>query len=249
MQRRIGLAQALINDPELLILDEPTSGMDPLGARQFKDLIRTLAARGKTVILSSHLLADVEDVCDRVCILYGGRQRALGRMDELLAKDSLTQITTDKLDPRTLETVRQALAQSGKEIRQVSAPRDKLESLFLRIVQEAQEQRMATGGATSGGPIAEFLRAGPQDAREVLTRLVAAAEFEAISQEAAAQKPAGQAPPAQDTRVLGQLIQLDQPPAEPASPQGAETPPEAPQVDRGVLEGLLGRSEGTQENS
>jgi ABC-2 type transport system ATP-binding protein len=78
MQRRIGLAQALINDPDLLILDEPTSGMDPIGTKQFKDLIRTLAARGKTVIVSSHLLADVEDVCDRVCILYGGQSRALG---------------------------------------------------------------------------------------------------------------------------------------------------------------------------
>ncbi|MBS3820732.1 MAG: ABC transporter ATP-binding protein, partial [Phycisphaerae bacterium] len=72
MQRRIGLAQALINDPDLLILDEPTSGLDPLGTKQFKDVIRTLATRGKTVLLSSHLLADVEDVCDRVTILYGG---------------------------------------------------------------------------------------------------------------------------------------------------------------------------------
>ena len=68
MQRRIGLAQALINDPDLVILDEPTSGLDPIGCREVKDLIVALARRGKTVILSSHLLADVEDVCDRVVI-------------------------------------------------------------------------------------------------------------------------------------------------------------------------------------
>ena len=71
-QRRIGLAQALINDPELLILDEPTTGLDPIGTRQIKDLLIQLAKRGKTILLCSHLLADVEDVCDRIAILYGG---------------------------------------------------------------------------------------------------------------------------------------------------------------------------------
>jgi ABC-2 type transport system ATP-binding protein len=72
MARRIGLAQALINDPELLILDEPTTGLDPIGTRQIKDLIIELAKRGKTILLCSHLLADVEDVCTRIAILYGG---------------------------------------------------------------------------------------------------------------------------------------------------------------------------------
>ena len=75
MQRRIGLAQALINDPDLVILDEPTAGLDPIGCREVKDLIIALARRGKTVILSSHLLSDVEDVCDRVVIYYGGKIR------------------------------------------------------------------------------------------------------------------------------------------------------------------------------
>src|SRR6202167_5330951 len=80
MQRRIGLAQALINDPDLVILDEPTAGMDPIGCREVKDLILALARRGKTVILSSHLLSDVEDVCDRVVIYYGGRIHAVGAL-------------------------------------------------------------------------------------------------------------------------------------------------------------------------
>src|SRR6185295_12518039 len=92
MQRRIGLAQALINDPDLLILDEPTTGLDPLGTRQIKDLILNLKQRGKTVLLCSHLLADVEDVCDRVTILYGGKIRALGTIDELLRVSDSTSI-------------------------------------------------------------------------------------------------------------------------------------------------------------
>jgi len=93
MQRRIGLAQALINDPDLVILDEPTSGLDPIGCREVKDLILALARRGKTVILSSHLLADVEDVCDRVVIYYGGRVQAMGTLRELLAEADSIRIT------------------------------------------------------------------------------------------------------------------------------------------------------------
>ena len=86
MQRRIGLAQALINDPDLVILDEPTAGLDPIGCREVKDLIVALARRGKTVILSSHLLSDVEDVCDRVVIYYGGKIQAAGTLKELLVR-------------------------------------------------------------------------------------------------------------------------------------------------------------------
>ena len=97
MQRRIGLAQALINDPDLVILDEPTSGLDPIGCREVKDLILALARRGKTIILSSHLLADVEDVCDRVVIYYGGRVQAMGTLRELLAEADSIRITAPVL--------------------------------------------------------------------------------------------------------------------------------------------------------
>src|SRR6185312_4045112 len=105
MKRRIGLAQALINDPDLVILDEPTAGLDPIGCREVKDLILALAQRGKTVILSSHLLADVEDVCDRVVIYYGGRIQAKGTLQELLATPDEVQITTPVLPRPTLEKV------------------------------------------------------------------------------------------------------------------------------------------------
>ncbi len=78
MARRLGLAQALINNPELILLDEPTSGLDPIGTREMKDLILKLKAEGKTVVMCSHLLADVQDVCDRIAILHQGELKELG---------------------------------------------------------------------------------------------------------------------------------------------------------------------------
>src|SRR5436853_2492352 len=105
MQRRIGLAQALINDPDLVILDEPTSGLDPIGCREVKDLILALARRGKTVILSSHLLADVENVCDRVVIYYGGRIQAQGTLNDLLSNRDAVRITTPPLSRETMQQV------------------------------------------------------------------------------------------------------------------------------------------------
>jgi ABC-2 type transport system ATP-binding protein len=252
MQRRIGLAQALINDPDLLILDEPTSGMDPIGTRQFKDLIRTLAQRGKTVLLSSHLLADVEDVCDRVSVLYGGKQRKLGDVNELLARRDSTQITTDQLDDATLARVREVLASAGHEVREVAAPRDKLESLFLRIVEEAQSQKLRTGGALAGGGVAEFLRA-PEEGREVIDRLVA--REPEIPVETQAETPAETAQVEPRADVLGELLSdlepLDaaQPPStedEKSSP-GAPAPekrPPAPEADRKVIDDLLEDGEG-----
>ena len=92
MTRRIGLAQALINDPELILLDEPTSGLDPIGTREMKDLILKLKAEGKTVLMCSHLLADVQDVCDRIAILHQGELKELGRVDSLLKVRDETEI-------------------------------------------------------------------------------------------------------------------------------------------------------------
>ncbi len=244
MQRRIGLAQALINDPDLLILDEPTAGMDPIGTRQIKDLIGELAKRGKTVILSSHLLADVEDVCDRVCILYGGRQRRLGSIDELLARRTQTQITIDDLDPATLAEVRQLLEKAGKEA-EITTPRDRLESLFLRIVREAKEKKLATGGAVSGGQVAEFLRAEPAEGSRVITELITRAEPVPANQPAEEpQLPPAEEQPARD--VLDELTAGKEPPAPAAEPQ-PETPPAAAKnatrqddADRGFIDGLIG---------
>src|SRR5438094_2295399 len=137
MQRRIGLAQALINDPDLVILDEPTSGLDPIGCREVKDLILALAKRGKTVILSSHLLSDVEDVCDRVVIYYGGKIQAMGTLKELLATPDAIRITMTALPRETLEQVLQIIRKDVAEDRvQVDTPTQNLVSYFLDVVQK-----------------------------------------------------------------------------------------------------------------
>lgn len=158
MQRRIGLAQALINDPDLIILDEPTAGLDPIGCREVKDLIMELARRGKTVILSSHLLSDVEDVCDRVVIYYGGKIQAAGPLKELLAKPDSLRITTPVLPRATLERVLATIRQDAitGEVR-VDNPTQNLESYFLEVVQKARAAQ-ETSGAQSGARVAAYLR-------------------------------------------------------------------------------------------
>src|SRR3954471_10375544 len=162
MQRRIGLAQALINDPDLVILDEPTAGLDPIGCREVKDLILALARRGKTVILSSHLLSDVEDVCDRVVIYYGGKIQAMGTLKELLAKPDSVRITTPPLPRETMERVLEIIRSDvAAEKVQVDNPTQNLESYFLGVVERAKQNAAETSGATSGARVAEYLRAGP----------------------------------------------------------------------------------------
>lgn len=181
MQRRIGLAQALINDPDLVILDEPTAGMDPIGCREVKDLILALARRGKTVILSSHLLSDVEDVCDRVVIYYGGKIQALGTLKELLATPDAVRITTPILPRATLEKVLSVIRNdiADDKIR-VDTPTQNLENYFLNVVNKARQQDAETSGATSGNRVAAYLRGsaegeGATQAR-VLDRLSRAEE-------------------------------------------------------------------------
>jgi ABC-2 type transport system ATP-binding protein len=249
MQRRIGLAQALINDPDLLILDEPTSGMDPIGTREVKDIIRVLADRGKTVLLSSHLLADVEDVCDRVCILYGGRERAVGEIDDLLAQEAYTQITTDRLDNTTLEKIRAVLAEASHTLREVAVPRERLENLFLRIVEEAQAQRLVTAGVTAGGAVAEFLRTGvdAEEGQALIDKLVDVAE---PVQPAPMPEPVEAEPGPAEVAMLDELISAGRQneDEQPDRPQPPAPPPKRPdQADRGVIDDLLGGSEDTQQ--
>ena len=160
MQRRVGLAQALINDPQLLILDEPTSGMDPVGARQIRDLIADLGRRGKTVLLCTHQLSDVEDLCDRVAIMFGGRIRVEGACDELLRAGDETTIHAPALPADVVTEVEAVLARRGLAPVTVERPRRRLEALFLEVVEQARREGAATSGARAGGPVPEFLR-GP----------------------------------------------------------------------------------------
>ena len=180
MQRRIGLAQALINDPDLVILDEPTAGLDPLGCREVKDVILALKNRGKTVILSSHLLSDVEDVCDRVVIYYGGKIQADGTLKELLTERSSVRITLPVLPREAMENILSTIRRDVAADRiQLDNPTQNLESYFLGVVNRARASEQVTSGATSGSQVAEYLRggaeAGAQQQARVLDRLVAIA--------------------------------------------------------------------------
>ena len=177
MQRRIGLAQALINDPDLVILDEPTAGLDPIGCREVKDLILALAQRGKTVILSSHLLSDVEDVCDRVVILYGGRVQAMGTLQDLLSERSSIRITAPVLSREKLEQVISLIRQDVSEDKiRIDNPTQNLEGYFLDVVQRARATSAETSGATSGHQVAAYLRGNAESrptSEKILERLAA----------------------------------------------------------------------------
>jgi len=256
MARRLGLAQALVNDPELLILDEPTSGLDPLGTRQVKDLILELGRRGKTILLTSHLLADVEDVCSRMVILYGGRIRAQGTANELLADSRHTLIRVPRLEQGTIRAVDETIQRmQGVGIERVSAPRQSLEELFLDIVEKARAEQIATSGAQSGGRIASFLQTGDgaaaaagAEGRAVVDELVASrpepvvAAPSAASAAAAAKAPE---PSSTDRRVLDELISkpaapVAPAPAAPAAPRATETGNKKDAaVDQSLIDSLL----------
>jgi ABC-2 type transport system ATP-binding protein len=147
MTRRIGLAQALINDPELIMLDEPTSGLDPIGTKQMKDMILQLKERGKTVIMSSHLLADVQDVCDRIAILHQGELKELGRVDSLLRVRDVTQIQVKGLSETAQNEIRDVITKHHGDLVSMNNPTTTLEELFLSIVKdsEARPGRRAQG--------------------------------------------------------------------------------------------------------
>ncbi|MEM8873844.1 MAG: ABC transporter ATP-binding protein, partial [Planctomycetota bacterium] len=162
MRRRVALAQALINDPDLLILDEPTSGMDPIATREVKDLILTLKKRGKTIILCTHLLGDVEDVCDRLAIMYGGKLRAEGPADELLNVENRQTVETESLPAEAIDEIKAVLAKYEKSA-EVKPSKQRLESLFLDVIREAEGKGEQTTGAAVGGEVAEFLAEGATD--------------------------------------------------------------------------------------
>lgn len=151
MTRRIGLAQALINEPELIMLDEPTSGLDPIGTREMKDLILKLRDEGRTVVMCSHLLADVQDVCDRIAILHQGELKELGRVDALLTVADVTQIRGRNLSPQCQQEIRQAIERNHGELVSIEHPTTTLEELFLSIVRDS-EARPGRRAVAADGP-------------------------------------------------------------------------------------------------
>ena len=140
MTRRIGLAQALINEPDLLVLDEPTTGLDPLGSRDMKDLILKLRDEGKTILLCSHQLADVQDVCDRVAILHQGELKELGRVDSLLKVQDVTEVHAKGLSDEAKREIQEVIKRHGGEVLTVDNPTTTMEELFLDIVRQSENR-------------------------------------------------------------------------------------------------------------
>ena len=243
MQRRIGLAQALINDPDLVILDEPTAGLDPIGCREVKDLILALARRGKTVLLSSHLLADVEDVCDRVVIYYGGKIQAMGTLRELLATPDAIRITTPRLSRETMQKVLDLIRTDAAEDKiKVDNPTQNLESYFLGVVERAKRSALETSGASSGSRVAAYLR-GEADAQPATNKILERLTLPAAGQKGRAE-PAE--PPVTETVDEAKLRALTRPAeSTSAGPRPAATPEPVPPADLSKanekLSSLLGK--------
>jgi ABC-2 type transport system ATP-binding protein len=242
MQRRIGLAQALINDPDLVILDEPTSGLDPIGCREVKDLILALARRGKTVILSSHLLADVEDVCDRVVIYYGGKIQAMGTLKELLATPDTLRITTPVLPRETLERVLEIIRHDvvADQVR-VDNPTQNLESYFLDVVQRARQAAAETSGAISGARVAPYLRAGAQEPAPATEKILDRLALPEAAQPVAMPQSAPPAESAVNEQKLDTLTKATEPaaPAK-AAPAAKKEPVDLSKADE-KLSSLLNK--------
>ena len=142
MNRRLGLAQALVNNPDVLILDEPTAGLDPIGCHHVKSLLRRLAEAGKTVLIASHLLADIEDICNEITILHHGNVIAQGPIRDLLTKDG-TITWTSNASPEQRDAITAALRDLTGTSPEVSASRTNLESFFIKSVLDAGQPEKA----------------------------------------------------------------------------------------------------------
>jgi ABC-2 type transport system ATP-binding protein len=134
MLQRLGLAQALVHDPQILILDEPTSGVDPAGAAAMCELILRCKADGRTVLITSHLPGQIEDVCDCVAILDRGRLVAEGSVEELAGRGDRQTLVTEPLAENELDDLRAWFAVRGKTLESIGSPRDRLERIYLERV-------------------------------------------------------------------------------------------------------------------
>ena len=134
MLQRIGLAQALVHEPRLLILDEPTAGVDPVGAAEIAELLLQLKAAGKTILITSHVLGQMEEICDRVAILHHGRLVAEGKIKELCGRREQQTLVVDALPAEEMSELRGWLAARGRTLESVGAPRVTLERVFLERV-------------------------------------------------------------------------------------------------------------------
>lgn len=140
MLQRIGLAQAIVQDPRLVVLDEPTAGVDPVGSRQIRDLILGLKARGMTVLLTSHLLEQVQEVCDRVGIMARGELIQSGRLDALVEVGNQTQFVVDNASPELEAKIAALVASEGGSLVASQKPQRTLENVFIEVTSKESKK-------------------------------------------------------------------------------------------------------------
>ena len=142
MLQRIGLAQSLVHDPQLVILDEPTAGVDPVGSAAIAEIVRELKRRGKTVLLSSHLLAQIEGLCDRVAILHRGKLVREGRIDDLVEEKDAESLVVQGLSAEGRAVVEAEIKAQGGRLARVEKPRLSLDAYFLKEVHERENEHV-----------------------------------------------------------------------------------------------------------
>ena len=133
MLQRIGLAQAMVQEPRLLVLDEPTAGVDPAGSREIRDLILDFKRRGITVLLCSHLLGQVQEICDRIGILHQGVLVREGKLDDLISIESQTELILENASPELLAEIQAAVAKTKARVVEQRKPQTTLERYFLEV--------------------------------------------------------------------------------------------------------------------
>ena len=136
MLQRIGLAQALIQEPRLLVLDEPTAGVDPAGSRDICDLILRLRAQGITVMLCSHLLSQVQEICDRIGIMHHGELVSEGALDDLIAIEKQTELVLENATPALIADLRARAESAGARVVSTNKPQQNLERYFLDVTRD-----------------------------------------------------------------------------------------------------------------
>ncbi len=149
MLQRIGLAQALIQDPRLVVLDEPTAGVDPAGSRDIRDLIVGLRDRGITVLLCSHLLAQVQEVCDRIGIMNTGVLVREGRVEDLITVKTQHEIRVENMPDDQMRKLRELIEAGPGKLVDIHQPQTSLEDLFLRETGASSKVQTATTGDSS----------------------------------------------------------------------------------------------------
>lgn len=147
MLQRVGLAQAMVHSPRLIILDEPTAGVDPAGSAAISQLILKLKAEGKTILITSHLLGQIEDICDRVAILDRGRLILEGAVQDLVGRADRQALIVESLPEPQLAELRAWLAARGRQIEAIETPRARLDRIFLDQVGRSQKAATGTGTA------------------------------------------------------------------------------------------------------